>query len=226
MTKELRLSRLKTKHRKNTTWPPEKRIEAVSQYLILGNMALVSAVTGVDHSLLRAWKTQPWWKDVENQVRATENIQMDKKLSTIVDRSLDAVLDRVENGDFIYDVKTGSIKRKPVNMKDAAKVSTDLITKRELLRGNATDRKETTQISVSDQLKTLAVEFAKWAQKSPPEIIDIKAKEINHEIEGNFTDEVDEVDDVPFSVHDSDQRGRVEPPDEGEQDSVSFVAQR
>jgi hypothetical protein len=179
--KGLSLSRQKAKHRKHATWPPEKRIEVVSQYLVLGNMALVAAVTGVDHSLIRAWKAQPWWKDYENQIRATENVQMDTKLSKIVDKSLDAVLDRVENGDFIYDNKSGEIKRKPVNMKDAAKVSVDLITKRELLRGNATERKETTQVSVADQLKELALEFAKW--QNPKKQPDLELVEIVDEKE-------------------------------------------
>ena len=174
--KELRLSRQKSKHKKFATWPPEKRIEVVSQYLVLGNMALVSATTGVPHQLIRAWKALPWWKDIENQVRATENLQMDTKLSKIVERSLDAVLDRVEHGEVMYDKKTGQTYRSPVTMKDAAKVSVDLITKRELLRGNATERRETTQVSVADQLKELALEFAKW--QKPQQVIDVETVEV------------------------------------------------
>ena len=142
----------------------EHKINAVSQYLVLGNMALVSASTGIDHALLRAWKGQPWWKEVETQVRATENLHMDTKLSKIVDKSLDAVLDRVENGEYFYDQKLGQVKRKPANLRDVARVSVDILSKRELLRGNATERKETTQVSVADQLKELALEFAKWSQ--------------------------------------------------------------
>ena len=164
----LNLSKLKRKHKKYATWPIEKKIEVVSQYLILGNMSLVSAVTGVNHQLIREWKGQPWWKEVETQVRATENLQMDNKLSKIVDKSLDAVLDRVEHGDFVYDNKSGQIKRKPVNMRDVARVSVDLLTKRELLRGNATERKEVTQVSVADQLKELALEFARWQKPQQP----------------------------------------------------------
>lgn len=164
----LKLSKLTRKHKKYATWPIEKKIEVVSQYLVLGNMSLVSAVTGVNHQLIREWKGQPWWKEVEAQVRATENLQMDNKLSKIVDKSLDAVLDRVENGDFVYDNKSGQIKRKPVNMRDVAKVSVDLLSKRELLRGNATERKEVTQVSVADQLKELALEFARWQKPQQP----------------------------------------------------------
>lgn len=178
LNKPLKVTNLAKKHKRNTTWSQEARIQAVSQYLVLGNMALVSATTGIPHQLLRAWKQQPWWSEVTAQVRATENLQTDTKLTKIVDRSLDAVLDRVENGDFVYNQKTGQIVRKPVNMKDAAKVSVDLLTKRELLRGNATERKETT-VPVADQLKALALEFAKWNSAPPKqETIDVESVEV------------------------------------------------
>ena len=175
----LKITNLAKKHKPNTTWSQEARIAAVSQYLVLGNMALVSSVTKIPHQLLRAWKGQPWWAEVESQIRATENLQMDGKLTKIVDKSLDAVMDRLENGEFVYNQKTGQVIRKQVNMKDAAKVTVDMITKRELLRGNATARTETTQTSVEDQLKALALEFAKWQNPQPKvETLDVETVEI------------------------------------------------
>jgi transposase-like protein len=193
----LKLQNLAKKHKPNTTWSQEARIQAVSQYLVLGNMALVSSITKIPHQLLRAWKQQPWWDEIAAQVRATENIQMDNKLSKIVDKSLDAVLDRVENGEYVYNVKTGTIIRKPVNMKDVAKVSTDMLTKRELLRGNATERTEQSSISVADQLKALALEFAKWApqgQIKQQETIDVVATDVSpiEETENAVYDEWEE----------------------------------
>lgn len=177
----LKLQNLAKKHKPNTTWSQEARIQAVSQYLVLGNMALVSSITKIPHQLLRAWKQQPWWEETVSQIRATQNLEMDSKLSKIVDKSLDAVLDRVENGEYVYNVKTGTIIRKPVNMKDVAKVSVDMLSKRELLRGNATERTESNQISVADQLKALALEFAKWApqgQLKQQTTIDVESVEI------------------------------------------------
>lgn len=177
MAKELLIKDLKSSHKRGKTWPMAKRVEAVTQYLVLGNMALVSAVIGVDHQLLRRWKMAPWWSEMEAQIRATENIQVDGKLTKIVDKTLDAVLDRVENGDFIYDGKTGKIRRKPANLQTVAKVATEMLTKRELLRGNATERKETTQVSIADQLKSLALEFSKWS-KPKQDAIDVETIEI------------------------------------------------
>jgi hypothetical protein len=175
---QIAVRNLKVKHREYTTWPMEKKIEVVSQFLVLGNMKMVAAMTGVSYDLIRQWKTQPWWKELETEIRQTQNIEMDTKLSKIVDRSLDGVLDRIENGEFFYDQKTGEVKRKPANLRDVARVSVDMLSKRELLRGNATERKETSQISVGEQLKLLAMEFAKWQQKPASPVIDVEVIEV------------------------------------------------
>lgn len=165
-------------HRKHTTWPIEKKIEVVSQFLVLGNMKLVAATTGVSHDLIRQWKTQPWWAELEAEIRQTQNIEMDTKLSKIIDKSLDAVMDRLENGEYIVDHKTGQIKRKPASLRDTARVTVDILSKRELLRGNATERKEVSTISVQEQLKMLAAEFGKWQGKPPAEIVDAEFREV------------------------------------------------
>jgi hypothetical protein len=188
---ELKVGNLRRKHVKNSTWPKEKKLQVVTQYLALGNMKLVAATTGVDYGLIRQWKMQPWWKEFEREIRATENIALDSNLTKIVDKSLETVADRLENGDFIFDNKTGQIKRKPVNMKDAAKVSVDLLTKRELLRGNATNRSESAVIPMADQLKALADAFARMSQGLPPaEMIDVETVEIN---DGDVDDAVEMV---------------------------------
>jgi hypothetical protein len=129
---------------------------------------------------------------------------MDTKLSKIVDKSLDAVLDRVENGDCFYDTKSGTIKRRPVAMRDVARVSVDMISKRELLRGNATERREVTQVSVDEQLKALAIEFARWQTPlpKPMETLDVIATEVpeptSREERGNLLEQTEEVDDAEF----------------------------
>jgi len=204
----LKLQNLAKKHKPNTTWSNEARLQAVSQYLVLGNMSLVSGITGIPHQLLRSWKAQPWWKDMENEVRLTENIEMDTKLSKIVDKSLEAVLDRVENGEYFYDQKTGKVRRKPASLKDVSKVSVDLLTKRELLRGNATERKEVSQVSVADQLKQLALEFAKWqGPQSKQQAIDVEMVEV---LEQDIEDAIHEGETEPTwesELQESDQTG-------------------
>ena len=188
---KITLRNRKVKHHKGQVWPLEKKIEVVSQYLVLGNMKLVSATTGVNHQLIREWKGQPWWKELEAEIRATQNIEMDTKLTKIVDKSLDAVLDRVENGDFIYDQKSGQIKRRPAALRDIHRVATDTLSKRELLRHGVTERNEHTQVAVVEQLKLLKDEFAKWnANRTVPmveEIEDAIPKEREEELQEGIT---------------------------------------
>lgn len=183
---ELKISNLAKKHKRKAPYTMETKIQVVSQYLVLGNMALVAATTNIPHQQIRLWKTQPWWKEVEQQIRSTENIQTDSKMSRIIDKSFDAIEDRLDKGDFIYDNKTGQIKRKPVNMKDAARVAIDLVTKRELLRGNATERKETTQVSMQEQLKQLAAEFAKLQKPKSMEVINVTDVEIKEDTDAVY----------------------------------------
>lgn len=182
---DLKLGNLSRKHKKFTTWPKEKKLQAVTQYLALGNMRLVAATTGVDYGILRQWKMQPWWKEYETEIRSTENLALDSDLTKIVNRSLEAVADRLENGEVFYDQKSGELRRKPVVMKDAAKVATDLLTKRELLRGNATARTESTVVPMEDQLKALANEFARMAQGLPA-AIDIPLAERVDNLESDY----------------------------------------
>jgi hypothetical protein len=142
----------------------------VSQYLVLGDMKMVAAVTGVSYGIVRQWKIQPWWKELEAEIRASQNIKKDTKLEKIVDRSLDAVLDRIENGEFFYDQKSGEIKRKPANLRDVARVATDMISKQELLRGVVQEKQEANPLQMQDLLKQLAVTFAEMNKPKPEPI--------------------------------------------------------
>lgn len=143
-----------------------KKIEVVTTYLALGKAPMVEAVTGVPRQTIRMWKTMPWWKDIENEIRADDDAELDARVSKIIDRSLDTVVDRIDHGDFILDSRTGQVKRVPVKMKDAHKVSVDLIDKRNLIRGKPTSRTE--KITVDDVMNKLAETFKEWAKLTRP----------------------------------------------------------
>lgn len=151
--------------------------------MVLGNMRLVAATTGVDYGLIRQWKMQEWWLDLEKEIRATQNIELDTKLSKIVEKSMSVTMDRLENGEVVLNNKTGELIRKPVAMKDAAKVATDFMTRQAVLRKEEKNTEQVSTASVSDQLKTLAMEFAKWANKKTgnAEAIDVTFKEVEED---------------------------------------------
>ena len=131
---------------------------------------MVEAVTGVPRQTIRIWKMQPWWNDLVKEIQQSEDQELDGKLSKIIDRSLDAVNERLTNGDFILDSKTGTIKRVPVKMRDAHRVTTDLLDKRNLLRGKPTSITE--RISTEDVLKNLAQQFQEFTKFKNSKLIE------------------------------------------------------
>lgn len=117
---------------------------------------------------------EQWWLDTISQVRREENDQITAKMTTVIEKSLEAVIDRIENGDIYVSVKTGEVFRAPVKMKDLAIPIGILTDKRQLLRGEATSRAE--RAGQEDILRELGTKFEAFAKKlgvKPTEVIDV-----------------------------------------------------
>ena len=157
-------------------WSDSQRIGAVTTYLASGNMSLTSVATEIPLATLNRWKIAPWWKEMVEQIRSEENLVLDAKLAKVVSKSVDELLDRVEDGDYQFDQKTGKIVRIPIKARDAAKITTDMIDRRQLLQGRQNEKKDTAQ-KIEDRLLKLAEQFASFGkarvvQHEPLEIID------------------------------------------------------
>lgn len=179
------------KHDKGEWWSDGKRLEVVTTWLVLGKIPLVSATTGVPEGTIRQWRTQPWWKEIEVSVQTESDQELDTKLAKRIDKALDLVMDRLDNGDYLYDPKTSTFIRKPVSMKDTWKVSTEMIDKRLLIRKQPKD--QASQEAVGDILKNLAKEFAEMARKKVHGGTVSKDKNANTESEGTSTQESDPI---------------------------------
>jgi len=159
--KSLNLNRVKYTHEKNCKFPVEKRIEVITKQLALGNMRLVADLTGVSYGLIRIWKTQPWWKEMELEIRNSRKARVDDKLNKIIDKALDTIEDRLDKGDFVYDQKKGEISRKPVSLKEARGAANDLMQRQIAVEKLAQEEKHLTNTStIKDQLADLALQFA------------------------------------------------------------------
>jgi hypothetical protein len=148
---------LKTKH-----YSLDKKLQAVASYRILGNSSLVSAVIKVPPETIRWWKTQPWWSDLEAQMNEEENVKKNVALKKIIDKSLELISDRLENGDYVFDQKTGEVKRKPVGLRDLSKVANEMMVQQaETAKVNAPT---TSKQTIEEALKKIATEFANLAR--------------------------------------------------------------
>ncbi len=127
-------------------------------------------------------------------IQSESNQELDTKLSNIIERSLDAVNERIEGGEFILDSKTGTVKRVPVKLKDVHRVAVDLLDKRDLLRIKPQERQE--QAATVDILKKLAGQFAEWAKvhiKEPKIVEGVVLSAIHEERETGLQDRVQQV---------------------------------
>src|ERR1700756_1348319 len=95
-------------------WSDGQKIEAVQSYLLLGNLTLVASVLKIPRDTLKIWKTTEWWKNMVEELRVQDDLQLSTRLQKIISKSFDAVEDRLDHGDFVYDQKTGEMRRKPV----------------------------------------------------------------------------------------------------------------
>jgi len=158
----------------NRSWSDAQKLEAIQTYLTLGNLALTSRMLGIPEITLRVWKTSQWWKDTVAEIKSQEKVELSSKMKKLVGASLAVVEDRLINGDYQFDQKTGQTVRKPVNMKDAHKVAVDLQQRQEVL--DKTTVETTAQdTTTEDKLLKLAEKFAELATKK----IDQKVAEHN-----------------------------------------------
>lgn len=164
---------------KKSVWSQNQRLQAVSTYLMLGNMAETAIVTGIPIATLRLWKTTDWFKEYSLQLQSEDIQQMDANLKRIIGKALKATEDRLDLGDAQFDQKTGDIIRIPVKAHVALKISTELLTKQQKLYENPV--REEVEKTIDDRLLKLSEEFAKFASNKVKneKAVDVEVKVIN-----------------------------------------------
>lgn len=157
------------------TWPESYRMKALTTFLATGSQAYTAAITKIPEQTINTWRKQDWWKEKMQEIKDSENIQLDAKLTKVMDKALDAVVDRIENGEYMYDPRTGEIKRIPAKLRDVQKVAGDMIDKKTLLAKIQKGKEEQKHNITADHLVLLAREFAKFATgKEHKDVDDVK----------------------------------------------------
>lgn len=164
---------LKASHHAPDWFPQQTKIDACTLYCVYGDADEVGKLTNVPVKYIRQWKEEPWWSEIQKKVFTEQNEKLASRISGVLYRSLDHLVDRLDNGDYLWDVRKSKLVRKPVDTKVLSNLFNNLITRRQLIRGEPTSI--TTQVAVDDRLKLLAAQFQKFAL----------AKEIEGETYGN-----------------------------------------
>ncbi len=148
-----------------------QKLEVVKCWLITGNLTQTAAAMNINVETVRTWRKSEWWKQLVADIKSENSIQLTSKLKRIANKALDLTEDRLDNGDFIFNNKTGEIERKPVSLKDTHKVAVEL-TKQALETEKHPQELENAE-KTKDSLAKLADEFAKFTKNHARPAIEV-----------------------------------------------------
>lgn len=175
------------KHRiHGLAWSDEKRVEAATADAMGLSASMIQAATGIAAGTIKKWRQEEWYQELIAEIRDQEDREIDGKLTKLVNTSLKVIEDRLEGGDYMWNSKENKFIRKPVYMKEANKVASELIQRRNLLRGKPTSISSKEQIS--DKLASLADRFEQFARKPRTiegEVIDVSTETGRDAAEGD-----------------------------------------
>lgn len=142
-----------------------QKIEAVKCFLALGgNMKMVSNSLGIPYYTLVEWKASNWWKQLTGDLKKEEKLELSSRLTRIVGKAMEQLEDRMNNGDYVLNQKTGDLVRKPVQAKELASISTAFLDRKDILDKQTEEKQDI--MTNEDKLAALAERFAKLAEKA------------------------------------------------------------
>lgn len=156
-------------------WSDAKKIEVATAHAMGLKAPMIEGATGVPAQTIRHWRLEDWFKDLVSEIQREDDIEVDAKLTKIVSKSLDTLVDRLENGDFMFDPKTSRFVRKPLMARDITRVADVMFDKRNLIRGKPTSISGK-QEQISDRLLKLAEEFASFTKAKTVEGVVLESK--------------------------------------------------
>lgn len=172
-------------------WDKKKQLEAVTTYLATGNLAETSRLLNIPKGTLDKWKVSDWWKDLTEEIQSGDSQKQDNKMSRIIDKALDVIVDRIEEGDYQFDQKTGRLVKVPLKARDLERVASGLFDKRQLIRKKPVNVKMD-DLNQAARLMKLAEQFASFVgKKVEPD------KTVDQYIEGEYNniEDVEEIKD-------------------------------
>lgn len=153
-----------------------KKVELAKAYIMLGgNLSNAAVAAGISRSTANDYFKTKMFQDILENLKQSDGIELSPKLKNIINKSMELVQDRLENGDFFYDPRTGKIERKPVSIKDAHSVFKDSLAIKQDIENAPAERQA--QQTIQETLQQLAKNFeelaAKQKQKAPVQVTDV-----------------------------------------------------
>lgn len=191
------------KYNRNPNFYPQyTKVDAATLYAVYGDTAQTAELAQVPESVIRGWKQEPWWIEIQKQVYQEQNEKLAARISKVLDSTITHLEERLEHGDEKLNPKTGEVTLVKVEASVLAKMFESMAHQRRITRGEPTSI--SAKIGVTDRLRTLESAFLRFAQ----------AKEITHEetdTENIPTKEEDEEEQESLEIEDISADVFIEP---------------
>lgn len=165
----------------------ETKIKLVKTYLKLGNLSAAAKRMRIPYETVASWKYRTaWWPELVQKLRDETDTRLASKMEDVIEKAVDEIKERVENGEKILDSKSGKVIEIPVKASALNQVVKTLSDRQDILIG----RQKADTISkqtIQDKLELLAKQFEKFSkQHKPLEIVDAEYSEVPEEtLQGN-----------------------------------------
>lgn len=143
-------------------YPQFVKVDAATLYAVYGDTAQTAELAQVPESVIRGWKQEPWWIEIQKQVYQEQNEKLAARISLVLDSTITHLEDRLERGDEKLNPKTGGIVTVKVEASVLAKMFETMSHQRRITRGEPTSI--SAKIGVTDRLRTLETAFLRFAQ--------------------------------------------------------------
>ena len=138
-----------------TKHTPDDKILAVTAYMVYGASSIVEKKTGISAHVIRHWKNSTdWWIPTLAYLRKNKQDELDSAISRVIDVGITKLEKRLREGDEKL-MKDGTTAKVAVSAKDLAYITSIMVDKRNLMRGDPTSRTEKTITNLAEIQKTL-----------------------------------------------------------------------
>jgi hypothetical protein len=150
---------------KTREYPPKTKYKAVVLYNQVGSLRSVAETLGVRYDTMRQWHISEWWKEIEDDLKSQKRTKLSGQMVKLKDKAIEIVEDRLENGDFFYDQKTGELIRRPVGADVAAGIMRTALDKHLQMEEMALlEKKVASEEKITDRLRKLGEDFQRFAK--------------------------------------------------------------
>lgn len=115
-------------------WDLDTRMNAAFAYSITGSAEEASKLCGVPPRTIKDWSKTDWFPILMQEVRAVRQDELDGQFTGALHKAVQAMGKRIEQGDAVYNARSGEVTYVPVKLRDLAFAAAVMMDKRATLR--------------------------------------------------------------------------------------------